>query len=225
MAKLNIDEAALFGPYLSKDDLRPQLATPFQQDGFVCATDAYALLRVRRDLLKGEYPERDNPAVSKILTPWNCGDIYSLKQIEEAIAKCPAEEEEEYVRGETDCPECDGEGKVKWEYTDSRGHTHHKYHECPVCDGSGIGEEAVYRKTGRMVVTPEAAVDVGGVNLYASRLSPLASSMRLLGVERVRHTAKYQDRVNAFQLADGVQFVCAGVGECTVCASMRPMGT
>lgn len=70
--KLNIDEKALFEPYLSTNNLRPMLHEPFLKDGYVCATDTYSILRIRQDLLAGEYSEKSHtPNVSKVLTPPN----------------------------------------------------------------------------------------------------------------------------------------------------------
>lgn len=214
--KLNVDEKALFEPYLSTDYLRPMLHEPILKDGYVCATDTYSILRIHQDLLAGEYSEKPyTPNVSKVLTPPNFDKVLTLAKLERAIAKCPCEDEMELESHEIECSECDGDGEVEWGYTDKNHHIHTEWYECPVCHGSGVMKEATYRKTGRKVPNYEAGIEVFGLVFWAELLLRLCDTMKALGINEVRYVSRYEGNANIFNLADGIDVVLMPLADIT----------
>lgn len=203
--ELNVDEKALFEPYLCKDDLHPTLKEPFVKDGYVCATDACSILRIRQDLLKGEYSEKPHtPPISKVLTSPNFDKVLTLARIEKAIAQCPLEDEMELESPEISCSECNGTGEVIWEYTDRNHYIYAECYNCPICNGVGIFRAAKYRKTGRKVLKYEADIDVYGIIFRAGMLQRLCDTMKTLGINEARYVARHKSRHNVFNLADGI---------------------
>lgn len=206
--KLNIDEEVFFDLFVGNDSYRPQLHKPFLQDGHVVATDSRVLIRVRQELLKGCYAENSHaPIVSKVLTNHNFDKAVTLEKLEAAIAECPLEDEEVLISDAVNCPDCDGDGEVEWEYTDKDHHTHCEYHECPVCMGSGELRPAQYRKTGRKIPEYNAPIDVYGLNFSARVLVKLCDAMKLLGVSHAQYIARYVGGANIFRLLNGVDVV------------------
>lgn len=206
--KLKIDEEALFDLFVGNNKYRPQFHKPFLQDGYVVATNANILIRVRQELLKGEYSENSQvPTVSKVLTDYNFDKAVTLEKLEAAIAQCPLEDEKVMVRMAVDCPECDGDGEVEWTYVDSDGDTHHKYLDCPICDGTGEIHPAQYRKTGRKVPEYNAPIDVYSLNFRAILLMTLCDAMRLLGLSQAQYVARHIGKANIFHLIDGVDVI------------------
>lgn len=203
------DEKALLEPYLYKDDLRPTMQKPFTCKGYVYATDAMSMLRVRQDLLKGEYIGHPKaPNAEACLQPHNFDKVLTLQQLEAVIAQCPMEEEEEIMEHpDIECDECHGDGEVEWEYCDSEGHCHHEYYDCPICGGSGIKYRARYRKTGRSVPEFNACVSVYGQCFRASLLMRVCDTMKCLNVGSIRYVANYSGKANTFNLADGIEVI------------------
>lgn len=206
--ELKIDEEALFDLFVGDDKFRPQFHKPFLQDGYVVATNTTILIRVRQELLKGEYTENSHaPTVSKVFTDHNFDKAVTLEKLEAAIAQCPLEDEEILISKAVDCPDCDGDGEVEWEYTDKDFITHREYHECPVCYGSGTLSPAKYRKTGRKVPGYTAPIEVYGLNFRAILLMTLCDAMRLLGLSQAQYIARHIGKANIFRLADGVDVI------------------
>jgi len=206
--KLKIDEEALFGLFVGDDKFRSQFHKPFLQAGYVVATNANILIRVRQELLKGEYSENSHvPTVSKVLTDYNFNKAVTLEKLEAAIAQCPLEDEEILISEAVYCPDCDGDGEVEWEYTDKAFITHREYHECPVCHGSGTRRPAKYRKTGRKIPEYSAPIDVYGLNFRAMLLMTLCDAMRLLGLNQAQYVARHIGKANIFHLIDGVDVI------------------
>lgn len=203
------DEQALFAPYLyEEDDLRPGLAEPFTRNGYVYASDTHTMLRVRQDLLKNEYPGHPKaPNAERVLPLHNFNELITLQQLEEAISQCPMEDEKIIVTPEVECDECDGDGNVDWEYHSSDGRTLHTYYYCPVCDGTGVKYEARYRLTGRRVPENYACVNIYGSSFNALYLLRLCGTMKMLGIESVKHVANHPGAPNTFNLTDGIELI------------------
>lgn len=206
--KLNLNEEALFDLFVSDDGHRPQLHKPFLQDGYVNATNTNVLIRVRQELLRGKYTENTKtPLVSKVITEPNFDKTLTLEKLEATIAQCPLEDEKLLISDAVDCPECDGDGEVEWEYTDKDLNTHREYYDCPVCRGSGFARKAQYRKTGRKIPVYNAPIDVYGLNFSATWLVTLCDAMKLFGVNEAHYIARYPNKANIFRLLVGVDVI------------------
>lgn len=126
-------ESALLDIFIYReDDMRPSLENPMEQDGYICATDTRIAIRIRKEMLNGEYECRESPKFARVFPAGKREYFITDRDIINAIAKCGLEEVM-YV----DCPECCGSGTVDWYYHDKDGDTHTHEDECPVCGGDG----------------------------------------------------------------------------------------
>lgn len=123
--------------FVSDEDFRPGLQKPFEQRGYVCATDAHVVLHVDRNLIpKGndDYtPQEYVPNVSKVMPKPNPTFTISIKDLRGCFVALGLN----YDRLTKMCPECGGGGDVDWYYTDRTGDTHTKVDDCPCCSGTG----------------------------------------------------------------------------------------
>ena len=128
------NEKELLGLYHRSDNFRVVLRQPFLQDGRVCATDGYMLIRICAALCEGDYQERPGgllpPNTANVIPVPNTDEPLTYRKLKIALNATP----DEHSRR---CPECNGEGVVTWEYRDKSGEYHKQQDTCPVCDGAG----------------------------------------------------------------------------------------
>lgn len=188
--KYQFNEQELLSLFYDKDnEMRPDLAAPYLKKGYVCATDAHILIRIKAEMLIGKYKEIQSCNIS--FPADNCDFIVSLQDIETALSNIPQIEEEEKIGKDIDCEECDGEGVVEWEYRCKRGQDYCREFECPVCEGSGYKQRAIYKKTGNMVPDKGYPIGIRKVVFKTKYIEILGKTMRVIGVDKVR--CVYQD--------------------------------
>lgn len=145
--KYQFNEQELLSLFYDKEnDMRPDMAAPYLKNGYVCATEAHILIRIKAETLNGKYNEIEGLNID--FPADNCNFIIGLQDIRTAIASIPQVEEKEKVGKNIECEECNGEGEVEWEYRDSDGHYHYEYHDCPKCYGDGYTSHVKYKKDG-----------------------------------------------------------------------------
>ena len=199
------------------DELRPVLNRPFfcEPTGEVRASDGHLMLMVDPKLLRRKYAASDFGA--KLTIPLqNSNTIVKLDDIEEVFNKFELVPEMVDEEGdECECPACEGEGTVQWEFTAPDGKTYYMDDDCPVCDGTG--ETVEHRKvpTGRMLPPSDAMFVVDGVLFKADCMTKAVNGLRLLGCKELRHIATSKDAVNLFAVQEGIRLVvmpCIGDG-------------
>lgn len=117
------------------EGFRPAIEKPFEQDGYVCATDTHILIRVERELVGVDYSTPTNaPMVSRVMPEPNPSFIITRDDIFDALIKCGIDNID---RETEDCPHCHGFGDVTWEFYDNYGDRHTMVEDCPCCDGEG----------------------------------------------------------------------------------------
>lgn len=115
MKKYQFNEQELLSLFYDKEnDMRPDMTAPYLKNGYVCATEAHILIRIKAETLNGEYNEIGSLNID--FPTDNCNFIIGLQDLKTAIASIPQIEEEEKVGKDIECEECDGEGEVEWEY-------------------------------------------------------------------------------------------------------------
>lgn len=198
----NFDEKELFGLFVAKNSYNPRLNYPYRRDGYVYATDRHKLIRVKEDIVSGDYEVTDN---MKLNVPTdNCDYIISDKDIEKLLSEIPQIEEME--EKEVKCPECDGTGEVDWEYRDKNGNDYENCFECPVCDGTGYVYSEV--ATGKMIHDPTATVKVGKSSIYYIHLKALLDAMRVIGVTEARLVCQ-EGIINHFRIDENISVILA----------------
>ena len=204
--KLKVNEAQLFAPYVGKDDFRPKLMKPFLSNGYVCASDTYALLMVKEELLSGKY-ESNGIDVTKVTTKSNNSAVYTLEELQKAINDSMTGDEEEIISPRIDCDECDGDGTVEWEYISSSGCRHTQYFDCPICEGSGVIADAVVRKTGKKCALDDDIISIQSLKFRTALIAKMCATMELLSIDKVEYIARHQAKGNRFRLADGIEVI------------------
>ncbi|MCM1301354.1 MAG: hypothetical protein NC226_06500 [Bacteroides cellulosilyticus] len=191
--------------YKEDDDLRPYMAAPYLKNGYVCATEAHILIRIKAETLHGEYKETERCNID-----WpadNCNFTISLQEIETMLSNIPQVEEEVKVGEDIKCMECDGEGEVEWEYQDKSGHYHYEDHECPICEGSGFDSESRYVKTGRMIPDGECSIRIRRIVIKAEFLEVLNKAMKIIGVGEVRCVHQDPAKPCIFRVDDNIEII------------------
>lgn len=138
MKNLSADQwRSLLYKFTSDEDFRPGLQKPFEQDGYICATETHVILRVDKNLIpksNDDYtPKYRVPTVANVMPTPDPTFTISLKEIQSCLVALGLN----YDRLTKNCPECGGSGDVDWYYTDRDGDTHTKIDDCPYCGGSG----------------------------------------------------------------------------------------
>lgn len=191
--------------YKQEDNLRPYMTAPFLKNGYVCATEAHILIKIKAETLNEEYRKTE---FCNIEWPTdNCNFFVSLQEIETMLSSIPKVEEEKKVGEDITCMECDGEGEVEWEYQDKSGHYHYADHECPMCEGSGFESESQYVKTGRMIPNGECGVQVRRIVIKAEFLEVLSKAMRIIGVDEIRCVHQDPAKPCIFRVDDNIEII------------------
>ena len=190
--------------------LRKQLTRPFINsvyDGKVIATNGYMMLIVDRKLLRCKY-ETDSLEIPRQQSYKPISIPIRFKVIDDAYNQLQLEEEEVPEKGkDKDCPECLGEGKVEFEYNAENGETYYHECNCPICDGTGIREDYIPLKTGRMLVPPGSVFIMRKTYFDACRVWKVVEALRLMGFEQMKWVGESETGMNWFEVCDGMQLV------------------
>lgn len=199
------------------DELRPVLNSPFfcEPTGEVRASDGYMMLTVDPKLLRRKYAAGDFSA--KLTIPAaNVNTIVKLDDIEEVFNQFELVPEMVDEEGdECECPACEGEGTVQWEFSAPGGETYYMDDDCPVCDGTGETTEHHKVPTGRMLPPDDAMFVIDGVCFMVFQIMKAVKGLRLLGCKELRHTVTSTNSVNLFAVQDGIRLLvmpCIGDG-------------
>ncbi len=163
-----------------------QFRHPFlnERNGQVWATDGHVLISVNPIRLNGDYPKLKlgEPVDFAVRS---CDLTVTMSMLEETLASVPKIKERIEVQPASECEECDGTGEVMWEYTDGGLRVHQRKDTCPVCDGKGIFQEAVYKETGRTIPDPKAKIEVGNAILLVRDVQKLVGAMDFFRADSV----------------------------------------
>lgn len=122
--------------FVSKEDFREWMKTPFLVGNKAVATDAHFLVAVPE--WNGNY-EQSNKAASAYPMFVDFRKEYSIEQFKDAIAQVPLVDGFDEEIKVDECDECNGEGEVEFEYYANGKYYYHDA-DCPVCEGEGQTE-------------------------------------------------------------------------------------
>lgn len=204
--KYKFNEQELLSLFCDKEnEIRPAMATPYIKNGYVCATEAHVLIRIKAETLNGEYNEIEGLNID--FPADNCNFIIGLQDIKTAIASIPQVEEEKKIGENITCMECNGEGEVEWEYQDKSGHYHYADHECPMCEGSGFESESRYVKTGRMIPDGDCPIRIRRIVIKAKFLEILGKALEIIGVDEIRCVHQDPAQPCIFRVDDNIEII------------------
>lgn len=122
--------------------------------------------------------------IDKDMVLRNIPSVFNLEKnipianIQQALDKCPQEDEMKWVGKDIVCTECKGEGEVEWEYK------HHTQNfECPKCHGEGYSSKARQVPTGHTIPEKYTKVKIGECYIAANILAELVHCATLLEKE------------------------------------------
>ena len=125
---MKTDYKKLFSLFVSDNDGREVLRTPFKQDGRYCATDAHSMIYMPVETADLPFEERDKPNATKIIIQYDKrdkNDVINVVDFERQLVPY-------MIPATKDCDACGGEGSD----TCNLGHDH----DCEPCEGMGSVE-------------------------------------------------------------------------------------
>ena len=175
-----------------EESMRPGLMKPFEQDGYVCSTDTHTLIRVDKKYITDDYTTQlQVPTVSKVIPKPNPTFAITDDGLRKAFSILGIN----YDTTTVDCPECDDECEVEWEYTDRDGDKHTMWGECPCCNGTGKVPNGADKYCG-----------IGDNTICSYFMLLLYHVMLSLGVKKVKGTFGNRGQI-LFQIGDGIDVV------------------
>lgn len=200
------NEAELLDKFCDKSFSNPLRSAPFFNTKYneVWSTDGYALIRIKPEILSGEYPKK-KLGFPELECP--CKKEITVEAIKQAWDECPKIDEEVIIQDAVECEDCDGSGYVIWEYRDIHGHTHEHESDCPVCDGTGEIKPKKTKKTGKQIANEDAVIKISNACFRARIISKLKFAMDFLGITSVKLTHNPNRAANEFVLNDDIRII------------------
>lgn len=175
------------------DEMRPPLEKPFGQSGYVCATDTHIVIQVDDRLIDGDFINNPKaPDVAKVIPKGKSTHFVSVGALRSVLASLDID----YNRFNEECPECDDDCEVEWDYTDKDGDKHHMYAECPCCHGSGNIPNGIRH-----------IVEINNTLFSAHHILLIYRAMTMLGITETTILPGAMYRSWRFNLADGITVV------------------
>lgn len=175
-----------------EETMRPVMMKPFEQGGYVCASDAHVLIRVAKKYITDDYSTPAKaPDVSRIIPAQPPTSKICANELRKAFTILGMD----YDTTTIDCIECDNDCEVEWKYTDRDGDEHTKYAECPCCNG-----------TGRVPNGADKYCEIVSNLVRAYFMLLLYRAMMELKVEEVKVSAGC-NRPLKFNIGDGIDIV------------------
>ena len=171
----NVDEEKLFSLFIDKEN---EYTMPVLKDHNVIATEGHRIIYVRKEVCEGQY---EPTSWYKVHFPKERRRItIPLKILQDTYNHLPTEEYED--SDEEVCTECNGTGKVEWQYCTKGGKYIHENHDCPICNGEGSFTTNI-----RLVreVPYYLSIDILGNVISAVSLKALIDTLTMLGKQSV----------------------------------------
>lgn len=172
-----------------EETMRPVMRTPFEQNGYVCASDTRVLIRVAKKYITDDYTtDKKTPDVADVIPPSKPLFAIGIENLRAAFVQRGIN----YDDLKIPCYHCDDESEVEWEFTDSDGDKHTMWAECPCCGGSG----SIPNGTNHYL-------EIGECTISAYFMLLLYRTMVELGIDKV-NVSKGNRQQFLFEIADGI---------------------
>lgn len=191
------NEAELLDKFCDKSYPNPLCSAPFfnTKNDEVWSTDGYILIRIKPEILSGEYPKR-TLQIPKLGHP--CEKTITIEALSKALEARRKFDKIFKVGDMVECEECGGSGDLIYKYTDRFGNTHERIYDCPFCDGTG---EIEYEKAKNVII------EVGLAHFFANRLQTLKQAMDFLDITSVKMTNNHRLEASEFIVNDDIRIV------------------
>lgn len=175
-----------------EETMRPVMMKPFEQSGYVCASDTHILIRVAKKYITDDYSTTaKTPDVSPIIPVQPPTFKISAEELRKVFANLCMNCNTTTL----DCIECDSDCEVEWKYTDRDGDQHSMWAKCPCCNG-----------TGRVPNGVDKYCEIGNNLVCAYFMLLLYRAMMELEVDEVTVSASSM-RPLMFNLGDGIDII------------------
>lgn len=204
----NFDESALLNLFVGKvGEIRKWTLEPFALGEYVYATDCMIMIRINKKMLNKEYPSKNNPIISfpSIPSLSICYEINEISKLLKSITKervIVTEKEEEL------CEECNGTGRVTYEYVDLKGKPYELEENCPICEGDGFIYKEKEIETDEFDYPKHCPVKVYGGFLNAYYVEVLQKAMSILGINTITLCEDLPD-MSLFRLNESIHVAVA----------------
>ncbi len=194
-------EAELLDKFCDKSYSNPLCSAPFFNTRYneVWSTDGYFLIRIKPEILVGEYPKGNLP-MPKLEYP--CEKTITIEALNKALEVRHKFDKIFKVGDMVECEECGGSGDFIYKYTDRCGNTHERIYNCPFCDGAG---EIEYVKAKNVIIK------VGSAHFFANRLQVLKQAMDFLNIAAVKMVHNSPKGANEFVANDNIRIIIASM--------------
>ncbi len=201
------NEKEIFDLYVEDEyALRDTLKTPFIQesDGRVWASEGHIVIMVNRECISGEYKTQD--LGSKIpVRDYNCDFPLSISDLQDALDRCPQEDEILITYKEVKCPECDGTGEVEAEYrADYDDEDYEIVGSCPICDGSGKIDEEVRTPTGKKIPQEDSIIKLGKGYFKWHHFRTIIKTCKMLDIKQIRLVRTHETEMSILELSKDI---------------------
>lgn len=158
------------------NDEREWMNEPFISENLAVATDGVCMVYMPKNLPDTNFCFRCPASISEriqnnmVRHEDNSILTINVPELKRKIDMLPK------VQEDFECIECDGTGKVEWEYA-----YYTKEDDCPVCDGSGYNKTP----TGSKIPDPMSVIKIGKDTFYLSKLTSMIKSAELLDSDTI----------------------------------------
>lgn len=201
------NEKEIFDLYVDDENsLRNTLKTPFIQesDGRVWSSDGYIMIMVNQECVSGEYKTQDIGSQINA-RDYNCDFPLSISDLQDALDRCPQEDEVLITYKEVECPECYGTGDVIAEYqADYDDEDYEIVGVCPICDGSGKIDEEVRTPTGKKVPQEDSIIKLGKGFFKWHHFRTIIKTCKMLDIEQIRLVRTHETEMSILELSKDI---------------------
>lgn len=174
------------------EEMRPVMMKPFEQDGYVCATDAHILIRVAKRFISDDYTtDKSTPNVTGVIPDYNPQYTVTVNNLRGAFVQRGID----YDNLAVECPYCDDDCEVEWTFEDHDGDTHTMWAECPCCAGTGYVANGINHY-----------FEIKERTVNAHFMLILYQTMIELGIDRAEVTIIDMQQI-LFTIADGIDII------------------
>lgn len=189
------NEAQLLELFVAQDDLRPSLMHPFEQNGYICASDTHIVIRVAKDMTKEQYVQQECPNVERVMIEPKPQLVIYQREIENALVVLGLGCGPGFLRF-CNCSECNGTGEVEYTYRHkSWSDESYMMGDCPICGGDGNAPNGV-----------DKYAELCGHAFDGYHLILLLKAMQMLNVDAMPVTPT-GNRGFLFQPCEGIDIV------------------
>lgn len=201
------NEKEIFDLYVKKDDaLRSILKEPFihENDGRVWASEGRIMIMVNQKCVSGSY--KTNNIGSDLPTrDYNCDFPLSVSDLQDALDRCPKEDEVIITNKKGKCTECDGYGEVDADYyADSNGKYYTISVTCPICDGEGTIEKEEREPTGKKIPQEDSNIKLGKGIFRWYYIRIIIKTCEMLDIEQIRLVRTHETEMSMLELSKDI---------------------